>query len=532
LLDLPGRHRLVQVLRVLYKNRSARTLLFCGWGSTLEILVPYLNQLFRGETAEFSCRVDENALQEQANRFQRGTCRILVCDELGGEGRNFQIADQIIHLDLPWTPAQIEQRIGRVDRIGRKGRVLSIVPFAADFAEHDLFRIWDEAFKLFTRSMSGMEIALEKVQLKLVKALLPPQGSQAGLKQALPEFVKEAEEISKKIERERYQEVDTDKRLQREFQRIIQRYEDGTLLRDALLGWIKVASLPGSYNPASDTLRVKVDQFNAETLAQYRFYNLAAVQETLRRAERLQGKSNEFEGTFNRQRAVQREDLVFFVPGSDTWTEKIIAHALEADRGRCAGILRAKTELANDYHIFELLYSIMVDPRPLYALGYDSGQLSLATGYLPLATKRLLITHNGQNVPESHTVWKTITGRPFDPSNGDKRFRDPKEPQYFDLLKKIYSPENWQVTLERVAKAARHKLETELVNQPHIMQPAQIELEQRAFGQGAIRKRLDSSNLEADLHQKLITDALLEGLEKPLFRLESVCFWILAGKKK
>ncbi len=532
LLALPSCHRLVQILRILYKEPTARSLLFCGWRETLNILIPYLNQLFRGEIAEFSCRVNENVLQDQANRFQRGNCHILVCDELGGEGRNFQIADQIIHLDLPWTPAQIEQRIGRVDRIGRKGQVLSIVPFAVDFAEHDLFRIWNEAFNLFTRSMSGMEIALEKVQLRLVKALLSPEGSQYGLKESLKPFVKEAEDISNKIERERYQEEDTDKRLHREFQNVIRRYEDGALLRNALLGWIKVASLPGSYNAATDTVRVKIDQFSTETLAQYRFYNLAEVRETLRRAERLQGKNNEFEGTFNRQRAVQREDLVFFVPGSDPWTEKIIAHALEADRGRCTGILRAKTKLGKDYHIFEFLYTIMVDPRPLYALGYDSGQLSLATGYIPLATKRLLITHSGQNVPEGHAVWETIIGRPFDPSNGDKRFRDPKEPQYFDLLKKIYSAEKWEVTLDRVKQTAQQKLESQLVNQPHVLQPARIELEQRAFGQRTLRKNLGASNLESDLHNQFITNALIEGLEKPLFQLESICFWILAGKNK
>lgn len=535
LLARPGHHRLVQVLGILYKVSSVRTLLFSSWNQTIEFLVPYLNRLFNGQISEFSCRVSENALQEQANRFQRGNSKILICDELGGEGRNFQIADQIIHIDLPWTPAQIEQRIGRVDRIGRQGQVISFVPFARDTAEHELFRIWDEAFQLFTRSMSGMEIALEKVQLKLVKTLASPEGSKAGLKQALAPFVKEAGDIRKNIELELYQEEATDKRLQREFQNIIKRYEDGTIMRDALMGWVKTSSLPGNYFPATDTVRVKVDQFSAETMALHRFYNLAEVRETLRRAERIQGKANEFEGTFNRQRAVQREDLVFFVPGSDPWTEKIIAHALEADRGRCTGILRANTKLPRDFQVFEFLFSITVDPRPLYKLGYEMGQLAQVAGYLPLATKRVMITSNGEYVPENHPVWKTVVGRPFDPAQGDKSFRNTKEPQYYELLKKIYPLEKWETTLQQVVYRAIEKLEKEFANQSVTTQAARVELEQQAYRQNAnaTQKLNNSALLEAELHQRLITIALLEGLQKPYCRLESTCFWFLAkGQNK
>lgn len=44
---------------------------------------------------------------------------MLICDRSGGEGRNLQIADYVIHIDLPWNINTIEQRIGRLDRMGR-----------------------------------------------------------------------------------------------------------------------------------------------------------------------------------------------------------------------------------------------------------------------------------------------------------------------------------------------------------------------------------------------------------------------------
>src|SRR5690606_28651334 len=114
----------------------------------------------------------EAELEQAADTFQADrSCQVLLTDELGGEGRNFQIADAIIHVDLPWSPARIEQRIGRVDRLGRRGNVISIVPYARGTIEEDLFSIWSSVFQLFNQSMSGLEIALEEVQTELVSSL-------------------------------------------------------------------------------------------------------------------------------------------------------------------------------------------------------------------------------------------------------------------------------------------------------------------------------------------------------------------------
>ena len=60
---------------------------------------------------------------EQRRRVQRSFAektRILVSTDAGGEGLNLQFAHIVINYDLPWNPMRIEQRIGRVDRIGQK----------------------------------------------------------------------------------------------------------------------------------------------------------------------------------------------------------------------------------------------------------------------------------------------------------------------------------------------------------------------------------------------------------------------------
>ncbi len=57
--------------------------------------------------------------------------KVLLCTEVGGEGRNFQFAHHLVHYDLPWSPATMEQRIGRLDRIGQTQPV-DIHVFEAD----------------------------------------------------------------------------------------------------------------------------------------------------------------------------------------------------------------------------------------------------------------------------------------------------------------------------------------------------------------------------------------------------------------
>lgn len=75
----------------------------------------------------------------------------MLSDESGGEGRNFQVADKVIHIDVPWSANVIEQRIGRLDRIGRQDNnaVTSIVVYAENSLEEQLYKFWNEGVQLF-----------------------------------------------------------------------------------------------------------------------------------------------------------------------------------------------------------------------------------------------------------------------------------------------------------------------------------------------------------------------------------------------
>ncbi len=76
--------------------------------------------------------------------------QLLVCSEIGSEGRNFQFASNLILFDLPTSPDLLEQRIGRLDRIGQAHDVNIYVPYFQGSASERLFRFYDEGLSVLT----------------------------------------------------------------------------------------------------------------------------------------------------------------------------------------------------------------------------------------------------------------------------------------------------------------------------------------------------------------------------------------------
>ena len=75
--------------------------------------------------------------------------RLLICSEIGSEGRNFQFAHRLVLWDLPLDPDLLEQRIGRLDRIGQKHDISIHILAVADSAQHVLARWYDEGVEAF-----------------------------------------------------------------------------------------------------------------------------------------------------------------------------------------------------------------------------------------------------------------------------------------------------------------------------------------------------------------------------------------------
>ncbi len=531
-LDQP--HRLVQVLRAVYKflfdKPEAKIVIFSAWYQTLAILLPHLRK--QSSVAQFHCGIATDKLQDEVDKFQADPdCHIILCDELGGEGRNFQMADMIIHIDLPWTPAQLEQRIGRVDRLGRQGTVLSILPFTKDTIEQDLFQIWQEAFHLFTQSMSGLEIVLEGIQDELIAALT--RSSRNGLAQLLPQMVAKAGVLQDEVNEERYfEEGAINYRRRQEFNEVSEKYRDGTLLGRSITKWASLAGLENSYHSQLDTVRFYPERFNLKSMYNAKYFTPPNMEEALVRSRRIRNRV--ITGTFNRDIAVRREDLVFFAPG-EPWTDTIIRNAIEADRGRCCAVLRPAPELKQSWQGFELFYTVQINPRPLYEAGFDPVHLLRGQGFLYIPTHRILISIDCEIMKPSDPTWKIIQEYHFR-RGGDKHLgkREGSDAQIL-AFKERYPLDMWEVTLERVFAVVEQTLAEEFSFTAELAEEASQQFQKNAAGLKAAQKWLYSNQAFASIKDGMtnieeyeqISAALIQGIQRPLWRLESACFWEL-----
>ncbi len=79
----------------------------------------------------------------------RDNVPVLLCSESGGEGRNLQFCNTLVNFDIPWNPMAIEQRIGRIDRIGQVREVFVFNLATAGTIEDQVLRILDEKINMF-----------------------------------------------------------------------------------------------------------------------------------------------------------------------------------------------------------------------------------------------------------------------------------------------------------------------------------------------------------------------------------------------
>lgn len=85
---------------------------------------------------------------------QEEGAQVLICSEIGSEGRNFQCSHHLVLFDLPLNPDLLEQRIGRLDRIGQKHPIHIHVPYLLDSAHERLFRWYQEGLNVFHANCS------------------------------------------------------------------------------------------------------------------------------------------------------------------------------------------------------------------------------------------------------------------------------------------------------------------------------------------------------------------------------------------
>ena len=100
----------------------------------------------------------ENSIENFKNHSQ-----IMISTSAGGEGQNFQFCNHIVNYDLPWNPMRVEQRIGRVHRIGQKNDVFIYNYACENTIEAYILELLYSKIKLFTLSIGDLDLLFEDI---------------------------------------------------------------------------------------------------------------------------------------------------------------------------------------------------------------------------------------------------------------------------------------------------------------------------------------------------------------------------------
>jgi len=103
------------------------------------------------------------------------SAQLLLCSEIGSEGRNFQFAHHLVLFDLPSNPDLLEQRIGRLDRIGQTEIIRLHTPYFEDSAQQLLFDWYQQGMKAFEHTCITGRVVFESYGQKLLSLALTAQ---------------------------------------------------------------------------------------------------------------------------------------------------------------------------------------------------------------------------------------------------------------------------------------------------------------------------------------------------------------------
>ncbi|MFA5856250.1 MAG: SNF2-related protein [Candidatus Pacearchaeota archaeon] len=111
--------KLIEIIKEIRdRDKDEKVLIYTKYPTTLNYIIEKLKP-FNLDIVPFTGGMDRQGKTEIIRRFKE-EANILISTETGAEGLNFQFCNNLINYDLPWNPMSVEQRIGRLDRIGQK----------------------------------------------------------------------------------------------------------------------------------------------------------------------------------------------------------------------------------------------------------------------------------------------------------------------------------------------------------------------------------------------------------------------------
>ncbi len=357
--------------QTLKELRPAKALVICARAETAVALEHHLQMRAGIRSAAFYEDLSIIERDRAAAYFadEINGAQTLVCSEIGSEGRNFQFAHHLILFDLPLNPDLLEQRIGRLDRIGQQCDVEIHVPYLAQTAQETLVDWYDRGMNLFTDSCSAGYMIFETFRERLLAQLAQRSGEFDALLADTADFT-----------------AQTRAELREGRDRLLERNSCKPEIAAVLIEEIRA-------NEESNSLERFLEDLCEAFGVDQEFHSEQAV--ILRPSEHmLTGhfpylREDGTTITFSRDKALAREDMEFA-----SWEHPMILEATDmvhsTELGNAAiGTIKLKG-VAPGTMLLEALYTVnCVAPR---ALQVDR--------FLPLSPMRLLVDARGKDLAE------------------------------------------------------------------------------------------------------------------------------------
>ena len=299
--------------------------------------------------------------------------RMLICSEIGSEGRNFQFAHHLVLFDLPAHPELLVQRIGRLDRIGQKNDIQILVPFLENSPQHGLAKWYHEGLNAFEQNLEAGDQIVTKFGEELIELLqeYPKEKAKKGITQLIKTTKKFKEELSevlskgkdKLLEKNSFregeaaellsdvQELDQDESLEEFVKSVFEHFS---------VGMEELA-------PRSYFLRTK--HTNAELFSAIPDGGISV--------------------TFDRKKALSREDLSFL-----SWDHPIVSGIID--------MIQSSGKGAVSYAVLQSEEKTAILLEFVFVVETMGGKELNVERFMPRTPIRIVIDHTGRRVTKSY----------------------------------------------------------------------------------------------------------------------------------
>ncbi|MCA6954203.1 RNA polymerase-associated protein RapA [Pectobacterium polaris] len=363
--------RVEWLLNYLTANRDEKILVICAQAATALQLEQVLRTREAIRAAVFHEGLSILERDRAAAYFasEEEGAQVLICSEIGSEGRNFQFASHLVMFDLPFNPDLLEQRIGRLDRIGQAKEIQIMVPYLENTAQALLVRWYHEGLDAFEHTCPTGRTIYDSHHAQLIERLTTV-GEQQGLDEFIHVCRQQHDSLKQQLEqgRDRLLEMHSNGGEQAQLlaQAIAEQDNDVNLVTFAL----NLFDIVGiNQEDRSDNLIILTP---SDHMLVPDFPGLPQDGCTI---------------TFDRDQALSREDAQFI-----SWEHPLIRNGLDlvlsGDTGSCAVSLLKNKALPVGTLLAELVYVVEAQaPKHL--------QL---TRFLPPTPVRLLMDRKGTNL--------------------------------------------------------------------------------------------------------------------------------------